>query len=64
VIFNSKENNREDYFCYGGCIANSSFAANDKIDEKTRRISLIIAGLILFVIMFTTYFAAISITVA
>lgn len=41
-----------------------SFAVNDKIDEKTRRISLVIAGLILFVIMFTTFFATISITVA
>ena len=40
-----------------------SFAVNDKIDEKTRRISLIIAGLVLFVVMFTTFFSAISITV-
>ena len=40
-----------------------SFAVNDKIDEKTRRISLIIAGLVLFVLMFTTFFSAISITV-
>jgi hypothetical protein len=41
-----------------------SFAVNDKLDEGTRRISLIIAGLILFVIMFTTFFSAIAITVA
>jgi len=40
-----------------------SFAVNDKIDEKTRRISLIIAGLVLFIVMFTTFFSAISITV-
>ncbi len=40
-----------------------SFAVNDKLDERTRRISLIIAGLILFVIMFTTFFSAIAITV-
>jgi ABC-type multidrug transport system fused ATPase/permease subunit len=41
-----------------------SFAVNDKLDEGTRKISLIIAGLILFVIMFTTFFSAIAITVA
>ncbi|MFW9902627.1 MAG: hypothetical protein ACFFDY_15270 [Candidatus Thorarchaeota archaeon] len=41
-----------------------SFAVNDKIDEKTRRICLIISGLILFVIMFTTLFASISISVS
>jgi len=41
-----------------------SFAVNDKIDDRTRRISLIIAGLILFVIMFTTFFASISISVS
>jgi hypothetical protein len=40
-----------------------SFALNDKLDERTRRISLIISGLILFVLMFTTFFSAISITV-
>ncbi len=40
-----------------------SFAVNDKIDEKTRRISLVIAGLVLFVLMFTTFFSAIAITV-
>ena len=41
-----------------------SFAVNDKIDEKTRRISLVIAGLVLFVLMFTTFFSGIAITVA
>ena len=41
-----------------------SFAVNDKIEEKTRRIFLIIAGLILFVIMFTTLFSSISISVS
>ncbi|MFX1478828.1 MAG: hypothetical protein ACFFCI_11920 [Promethearchaeota archaeon] len=40
-----------------------SFALNDKLDERTRRISLIISGLILFVLMFTTFFSAISISV-
>ena len=40
-----------------------SYALNDKLDERTRRISLIISGLILFVLMFTTFFSAISITV-
>ena len=40
-----------------------SFGVNEKLDERTRRISLIIAGLVLFVLMFTTFFSAISITV-
>jgi hypothetical protein len=40
-----------------------SYALNDKLDERTRRISLIISGLILFVLMFTTFFSAIAITV-
>ena len=40
-----------------------SFAVNDKLDERTRRISLIISGLVLFVLMFTTFFSAISISV-
>ena len=40
-----------------------SYALNDKLDERTRRISLLISGLILFVLMFTTFFSAISITV-
>ncbi|MFX0106179.1 MAG: hypothetical protein ACFE75_11915 [Candidatus Hodarchaeota archaeon] len=41
-----------------------SFAVNEKLDDRTRRISLILAGLILFVIMFTTFFASISISVS
>jgi len=40
-----------------------SYALNDKLDERTRRISLIISGLILFVLMFTTFFSSIAITV-
>jgi hypothetical protein len=40
-----------------------SFALNDKLDERTRRISLVISALVLFVLMFTTFFSAISITV-
>ncbi|MFW9947339.1 MAG: hypothetical protein ACFFDX_10995 [Candidatus Odinarchaeota archaeon] len=41
-----------------------SLGVAENIDERTRRIYLIIAGLILFVIMFTTFFASISISVA
>ena len=41
-----------------------SFALNDKFDEKSRRIYLIIAGLILFVIIFTTFFSQISVQVS
>jgi len=40
-----------------------SFAVNDKIDENTRKISLTIAGLVLFIIMFTTLFSSISVSV-
>ena len=40
-----------------------SFAVNDKIDENTRKISLIIAGLVLFMMMFTTMFSSISVSV-
>ena len=40
-----------------------SFAVNDKIDENTRKISLIIAGLILFMMMFTTLFSSISVDI-
>jgi hypothetical protein len=40
-----------------------SFAVNDKIDERTRKIAIIIAGLILFMLMFTTFFSTISVTV-
>ncbi len=38
-----------------------SFALNDKFDEKSRRIYLILAGTILFVIMLTTFFSQIAI---
>ncbi len=41
-----------------------SFALNDKFDEKSRRIYLILAGLILFVIIFTTFFSQISVQVS
>ncbi|MFX0059005.1 MAG: hypothetical protein ACFE85_17945 [Candidatus Hodarchaeota archaeon] len=40
-----------------------SFAVSESYDERTRRIFLVIAGLILFLIMFTTFFAAIQVTV-
>ena len=40
-----------------------SFAVNDKIDENTRKISLIITGLILFMMMFTTFFSSIYVSV-
>ena len=40
-----------------------SFAVNDKIDENTRKISLIIAGLVLFIMMFTTLFSSISVSI-
>jgi hypothetical protein len=40
-----------------------SFAVNDNIEEKVRRTSLIIAGLILFVLMFTTFFSTIYVAV-
>ncbi len=45
-------------------IAFLSFALNDKFEEKARRIYLILAGLILFVIIFTTFFSQISIQVS
>jgi len=41
-----------------------SFALNDKFDEKSRRIYLILAGAILFVIMVTTFFSQIAIFVS
>lgn len=47
-------------FCLIGFL---SFAVNDKIDEHTRKVSLIIAGLILFMMMFTTFFSGIYIAV-
>ena len=45
-------------------VAFLSFALNDKFDEKSRRIYLILAGAILFVIMVTTFFSKISIFVS
>jgi site-specific recombinase len=45
-------------------IAFVSFALNDKLDERFRRISLTLAGVILFVVMFTTFFSNISIDVS
>ena len=45
-------------------IAFASFALNDKFDEKSRRIYLVLAGLILFVIIFTTFFSQISVQVS
>ena len=46
------------------CIGFLSFAVNDKIDENTRKISLILAGLILFMMMFTTFFSSIYVSIA
>ena len=40
-----------------------SFAVNDNIQEKVRKTALIIAGLILFLIMFTTFFSSIYVVV-
>ncbi|NHJ24979.1 MAG: hypothetical protein EAX89_10410 [Candidatus Lokiarchaeota archaeon] len=45
-------------------IAFVSFALNDKLDERTRRISLTLAGVVLFVVMFTTFFSNIAIFVS
>ena len=45
-------------------IAFFSFALNDQFDEKSRRIYLILAGAILFVIMVTTFFSQIAIQVS
>lgn len=45
-------------------IAFFSFALNDKFDEKSRRIYLILAGAILFIIMVTTFFSQIAIQVS
>jgi hypothetical protein len=41
-----------------------SFAVNEKIDEHTRKISLIIAGLVLFLMMFTTFFSSVYVSVS
>ncbi len=40
-----------------------SYAVAENIDERTRRIYLIISGMILLLIMFTTLFASISVTI-
>jgi hypothetical protein len=45
-------------------IAFFSFALNDQFDEKSRRIYLILAGAILFVIMVTTFFSQIAVQVS
>ena len=41
-----------------------SFAVNDNIDEKVRRTALIIAGLILFTMMLTTFFSSVYVSVS
>jgi hypothetical protein len=41
-----------------------SFAVTENIDERTRRIYLIISGMILLLIMFTTFFASVIVSVA
>jgi hypothetical protein len=45
-------------------VAFLSFALNDKFDEKSRRIYLVLAGAILFVIMLTTFFTQIAVIVS
>jgi hypothetical protein len=40
-----------------------SFAVNDNIQEKVRKTSMIIAGLILFLMMFTTFFSSVYVVV-
>ena len=45
-------------------VAFFSFALNDQFDEKSRRIYLILAGAILFVIMVTTFFSQIAIQIS
>ena len=45
-------------------VAFLSFALNDKFEEKSRRIYLVLAGAILFVIMITTFFTQIAVMVA
>jgi hypothetical protein len=41
-----------------------SFAVNEKIDEHTRKIALIIAGLVLFLMIFTTFFSSVYVSVS
>ena len=36
------------------------FAVNDSLDERTRRVSLLLAAVVLFVLMFTTLFSQIT----
>ena len=45
-------------------IAFVSFALNDSLDERTKRICLVLAGLILFVVMFTTFFSGIAVYIS
>ena len=44
-------------------IAFMSFALNDKFDEKSRRIYLILAGTVLFIMIITTFFSQIVVMV-
>ena len=41
-----------------------SFAVTENIDERTRRIYLIISGMILLLIMFTTFFGSVVVSVS
>lgn len=41
-----------------------SFAVTENLDERTRRIYLIISGMILLLIMFTTLFSSVVVTVS
>jgi hypothetical protein len=41
-----------------------SFAVTENIDERTRRIYLIISGMILLLIMFTTFFGSVIVSVS
>lgn len=45
-------------------VAFFSYALNDQFDEKSRRIYLILAGAILFVIMVTTFFSQIAVQIS
>ena len=40
------------------------FAVNDSLDERTRRISLLLAAVVLFVLMFTIFFSQINIDIS
>ena len=39
------------------------FAVNDSLDERTRRVSLLLASVVLFVLMFTIFFSQIQIDI-